>query len=326
MRSRGLDGSVRHLELPDTDVRASKRELEARVRLAEALGLLSLTALGDVTEYEDDSGDDACIVEDRRAGVVDRHLSAVPGQEHCVIGQPDDGPEPEHLGRGILDGQAGLFVHDAEDARQRLPDSIRLRPTGQRLCDRVHEPDVSLTVCRDDGITDAGQRHRIAALTLAKLLLGDVLVEGHLDRGAELGVHERLDEVTERLGLSRPEHRRIVRVRGQKDHRHPGVRAELCGRVDPVNLSFELNVHEHEIRLRRQRQRHRIFAARSRANDGVPDPCELLCNVACDDAFVFDDEDPRRRHRRLVEVASSKVIENVAPGARLTVIVPAADA
>ena len=68
------------------------------------------------------------------------------------------------FGRRILDGLPGLLVDDVEHVDQRPPDGLRQRPAGHRFGRWVQEGDQALGVGGDDGVADARQRHRIAAL------------------------------------------------------------------------------------------------------------------------------------------------------------------
>ena len=65
----------------------------------------------------------------------------------------------------MFDGFSSLLVFDLEYIDQRMCRGIRLRPTGQGLCDRVHESHVAQRVGGDHGVPDAGQR-RVQPLTL----------------------------------------------------------------------------------------------------------------------------------------------------------------
>ena len=131
---------------------------------AERLGLLCPPPLGHVAEDQDDAGDAPAVVEDGGAAVVDGRLAAVPGQQRRVVGQPDLRTQPEDFGRRILDRLPGLLVDDVEHLDQRPPDGLRQRPAGQRFGRWVQEGDQALGVGGDDGVADARQRDRIAAL------------------------------------------------------------------------------------------------------------------------------------------------------------------
>ena len=74
---------------------------DGREPLVQQLGL---PLLGDVPEDQDDARDAALVVEDGGGTVVDRHLPAVPGDEHRVVREADDAARGEDLLDRVLDG------------------------------------------------------------------------------------------------------------------------------------------------------------------------------------------------------------------------------
>jgi hypothetical protein len=132
--------------------------------LRQRLRLLRPPPLGDVAEDQDDAREAAAVVDDGGAAVVDGNRAAVPGQQRRVVGQPDDRARAEYLGRGVLGRLAGLLVDEAEHLGQRPPDGVAQRPARQRLGRRIQEGHPGLGVGREDGVAEARQRDRVAAL------------------------------------------------------------------------------------------------------------------------------------------------------------------
>jgi hypothetical protein len=73
------------------------------------------TGLGHVPEHHHHPGDGPVLAADRGAGVVDRDLLPVPGDQGGVVGQPDDHALPQYPGDRVLDRLAGRLVDDAEN-------------------------------------------------------------------------------------------------------------------------------------------------------------------------------------------------------------------
>ena len=319
----GLEIPVRHDVFPDADIRAAQRQLEGGRWPGGAPPPPPVPAAGRVAEDQDDSADAPPVVDDAVRTVVDGHLCAVSGQQHRVIGQSDHGAQAEYLGRRVLDRLAGLLVDDVEHLREWPSGGFPLRPSRQRLGRRVQENHPRLVVGRDDGVADARQRDRVAALTLAELVLRRALVEGHLDDRAQLGILERLEEVAERLRDPCPLQGLVVRIGRQEDHGNLTATADLLGRINPVEGTLEPDVHQHQVRLRLQRQTHGVFTQGCDTDHGVADPGQLVLDVSGDDAIVLDNEDPGRCHRsRSPRLSVSNVIVKVVPPSRFTMILP----
>ncbi len=78
-----------------------------------------------------------------------------------MIREPTDKPGVDDVPDRLLGGLSGLFVDDAEDVFQAYPEGFRLRPSGERLGDRVHVGDEAIGVRGQDRVADGGEHHLI---------------------------------------------------------------------------------------------------------------------------------------------------------------------
>ncbi len=106
----------------------------AAVGIGEPLGPvaelpLQLAAGADVVEDQDHAVHRAVGAADGGGAVVDGPLGAVAGDEHGVVGQPDDDPLAEDAGHGALDRAAVLLVDDPEDLVERPAGGLFASPS-----------------------------------------------------------------------------------------------------------------------------------------------------------------------------------------------------
>jgi hypothetical protein len=200
---------------------------------------------------------------------------------------------------------------------------IAQRPARQRLRDRVHEGDPGLLVGGDDRVTDARQRGDVAALALAELPLGGMLVERHLDGGPQLGILEGLQQIAERLRQAGPPQGVVIGIGCQEYDRNTAILADLLGCIDAVEGTLEPDVHEHQVRLGISRERESVLPARGGGHHHMTDAAQLLLDVPGHHAIVFDDEDPGRCHRAAsASPSATKAMAKRVPLPRSTAMVP----
>ena len=167
-----VHGEVAALEVQDGQaIRAALDDPTVQL-LALGQGSLGLPLLANTVENKDDAEDRAPIVLDRRGGVVDRVLGAVPGDQDGLIGQDDDGSGRQDPGDGVLDREAGRLVDDPEDLRQGAAGRLTDRPAGHLLGDGVEELDAAEAVRRDHRVADARQGQSKPLALAAEVRLG----------------------------------------------------------------------------------------------------------------------------------------------------------
>ena len=113
--------------------------------------------LGDVTEHEHCANRGPSLVSNRRSAVVDGMLFSGSSDEHRMVGQPDRRAALQSTHGRVVHRLSRSFVDDLEDVWQQVAERVRLRPAGQRFCDRVHECHAAVGIGRDDGVADARQ-------------------------------------------------------------------------------------------------------------------------------------------------------------------------
>ena len=151
---------------PSAAGRPSRPAAMTSVRVPESLLALRedspgvARSLGHVAEDHDDADDPPAVVPDRRGAVLDGRLGAVAGDQDGVVGQADDDPLADDPVDRVLGRLPGLLVDDPEDLLDRPARRLSWRPAGERLGDRVEEPDPALAVGGDDRVADARQRRR----------------------------------------------------------------------------------------------------------------------------------------------------------------------
>ena len=94
------------------------------------------------------------------------------GEKNRVVGQADDRASLQGTDGRVVHRLARVLVDDPEHVGQQLPERVRLRPAGQRLCDSVHEGHAAVGIRRDDGVANARQCDAEPFRLLAQGLLG----------------------------------------------------------------------------------------------------------------------------------------------------------
>ncbi|MNO98606.1 hypothetical protein D3C76_903540 [compost metagenome] len=115
-----------------------------------------LALLGHVVQHQHDARHLA-IVDDRRTDQIDRHRAAVQS-----LNQPGVlGPALEAAIEHLLDQAAalllGVFVHQAEQRRQRQAQRLTRLPVGELLSGRIHVADAAIDIGGDDRIANGLQ-------------------------------------------------------------------------------------------------------------------------------------------------------------------------
>ena len=145
---------------------------QGRVNLGQAgnadFGLISF---GDIPENEHHPQKLPGRITDQRSAVRDLVFSAVEGQKHRVVGQPDRRPARNHLPRRVLDRFARPGIDDAEHLDYRPAFRLRKRPSGQPLGDRVHAGDSPFRIGGDHRVSDGLQGEGQVCFALAQRLL-----------------------------------------------------------------------------------------------------------------------------------------------------------
>ena len=113
------------------------------------------------------------LVPNWRGAVVDGTLVAVLANEHGVVRQSRRRSLAKRPGRRVFNRLAGFFVNDPKDGVEGLTQRIALRPTRQRLGDRIQVGDAALDIGGDDGVANAPQRDPEQFATLGGTVLRD---------------------------------------------------------------------------------------------------------------------------------------------------------
>src|SRR5215470_19471995 len=111
-----------------------------------------------VAEDQNCANDVSVGVLDRRAAVVYRNLGSVSPYQEAVVCQAEDAPLLYRSQCGVLNRLAIMLVDDAEDGFERLTLGFCRAPSGQGLCDGIHEGDRAAAVGGDHGVADACER------------------------------------------------------------------------------------------------------------------------------------------------------------------------
>ena len=112
-----------------------------------------------------------------------------------------------------------------------------------------------------------------------------------LDRGQQVRLAKRLDEVAEDSGLDRARHELVLAVRREHHDRDRPLGDDPSRRLDAVELRH-LHVHDREVGLEPKRERDRLLAVARLADDVHPRALQQLDEVEPDDRLVFGYEDP----------------------------------
>ena len=131
-------------------------------------------------------------------------------------------------------------------------------------------------------------------LALAALDVGAVLVDRDLDRAAQVGFLERLDEIAERTGRDRALQGLGIAVTREEDHRHGRVLLDRARRLDAVHIAAQADVHDHELRVQLARHLDRFGAFARDPADAVAQPRQRIFEVARDQTLVLDQQDRDR--------------------------------
>src|SRR5262249_51642069 len=168
----------------------------------------------------------------------------------------------------------------------------------------------------------AGQGDGVAALALAQPALGGGFVQRQLDRRAQLGLLERLEQVARGVGGAGATDGLVVGVGREIDDRYAAALADAARGLDAVGVAVEADVHEHEGGGELLGHADRGGARAGDADDGVTDALELLADVARDHALVLDDQDAGSDHGVRLRACASKAMVKVVPASLLTTTLP----
>ena len=173
-------------------------------------GITDLFSLADIAEHQHHANKMAVLIADRRGGVFNWSLGAIPPDNECVIRQSRHFAFRERPGDRVRGSGTRILLDYVEHVRQLSALSICLRPAGQLLGDRVHEKDTARGVRRYDRVADARQCH--------------------LQTGA-LGLHRSISKGA-RIAQSVDEQRGQYE-QGQSDHQVGSIEVKgECGRQE----------------------------------------------------------------------------------------------
>jgi len=94
-----------------------------------------------------------------RGAIINGAFHSVPGNEQCMIGEPDDLPHVDDLLVRALDRLMGEFVDYVQHCRDVLAPGFSSWPPGKDFRHRVHKRHTALAVSHQDCISDTRQRH-----------------------------------------------------------------------------------------------------------------------------------------------------------------------
>ena len=114
-----------------------------------------------------------------------------------------------------------------------------------------------------------------------------------LDRGDDVLLAKRLDEVAEDADLDRARDELVLAERRQHHDRDRPLLEDPPRGLDPVEPRH-LDVHHREVRLELARKADGLLAVARLAHDLVPGPLEQPAQVEADDRLVLGDQDPHR--------------------------------
>ena len=233
-------------------------------------------------------------IEDRRQTALDGGHRAVLTNQVGARGQLDD-PTLAHRGVHHLveEDPSPRAVQDAY-GHDRHPDGVTLAPPGHRFPDEVDEADPVPGVDGDDGVVNALEDGRLPAFGLRETLLGVVLGDRHFDGRLEFALLVRLEQVAVRLRLSGPGDRLLVGEGGQEHDGRAGPGVDLPGRLDPVHVPVEVDVHQDQVRLIPVRLIDGVRRGRGHTSHVVAEELQLALDAGGDDPLVVDDQDLTR--------------------------------
>ena len=111
-----------------------------------------------------------------------------------------------------------------------------------------------------------------------------------MNRGKQVLLPKRLDEVAEDAGFDGPGNELFLTVRGQHDDRNRPLVQDPAGRFDPVQARH-LHVEHGHVRLLGASELDRLLAVASLRADLEPRPFQQRPQVEPDDRLVLGDQD-----------------------------------
>ncbi len=236
------------------------------------------------------SEQNAVFIDDRGSPVVDRDLRSTPIDQGSVLQVLSRLTLKQASDRACRWG-ARLLVDQLKNLPDRLALGLLRPPAGKRLGDGVEEGHPLQRIGGNHSIADAPQGGGEPALALAQVLFHSMLVEGDLDRAAQLFFTERLDDVAK--GLAGPGAVQALPIGegGQEDHRHAEPLTHQPGRLHAVHLAPEHDVHQDQVGMKLSHPPDRFFARGDHPGNRIAEAHQSAVNVGRYDFFVLDDED-----------------------------------
>ena len=111
-------------------------------------------------------------------------------------------------------------------------------------------------------------------------------------RGAQLTLGKRLEDVAKGLGQLGPLQNLIGRKSSQKDHRHVETVANGASRCDAIHRAAKLYVHQHQAGALTLNQLHRMLSTGCNTHGLIAQGLNLRGNVAGDDGLILHHQNP----------------------------------
>ena len=198
------------------------------------------------------------------------------------------GPE---IGDGVSGGRARGFLVQRKHLQEQAPMRVGCGPAREPLGDRVHKHNFAVRVGGDDTLADAAQSGGQPRLAGAEAAFHLVLVDGNLHGAAQLGVPDRFEDVTERLGAGGPVDGLFVGMRSDVHHRRFELDLHRLSRGDAVHGALQTDVHKDQVERRGSGKVEGFFAGARDGRHLIAQPLQPVLDVRGDNAFVFNDQD-----------------------------------
>ena len=169
--------------------------------------------------------------------------------------------------------------------------SVGAQPACQLLGQGVHEYDFAAGVGSDEAFPHAAQSGCEPSLAGTQAAFHFALVDGDLDGAPQVGIADRLQNVTERLGQLGSVHGCLVGMGGHVDDGRAAFEFQRGGRVNAVHLAADADVHQHQVERCGSRTSKGLLSGPGDRRHGVTHALQPPLNVGGDQSFIFHHED-----------------------------------
>ncbi len=128
--------------------------------------------LGLIPENQHHPGDLVFLVADGRGRVGDGPPRAVSGNEQGVVGHVHHGAFAQDLGDRVFHLVSRFFIDDAKDRFQRFAVCLRPRPAGKGFGHGIHEDNFTISIGRDQPVTNGFEGNGKMLLCLLQVRQG----------------------------------------------------------------------------------------------------------------------------------------------------------